>query len=104
MLENAKAVGAHALKVLRGLASPLIKEVRGVGLMIGIELAPDFAARVKLPEGKVPSLWLVERLHEAGLLTIPSGTHALRWLPALNVKRSEIDEATAILSRVLSAL
>jgi acetylornithine/succinyldiaminopimelate/putrescine aminotransferase len=57
-----------------------------------------------LPEGKVPSLFLVERLHEAGLLTIPSGTHALRWLPPLNVRREEIEEAAAILARTLAAL
>ncbi len=104
MLANAKALGAHALTVLRGMASPLIKEVRGLGLMIGIELAPDFAQRAKLPEGKAPSLFVVEKLHDAGLLTIPSGTHAVRWLPALNVSRLEIDEAAAILARVLGSL
>ena len=104
MLANAKALGAHALTVLRAILSPLIAEVRGLGLMLGIELAGDFAQRAKLPEGKSPSLFLVEGLHEAGLLTIPSGTHAVRWLPALNVKRAEIDEAVAILARVLGAL
>ncbi len=104
MLQNASVIGAHALEVLRAIPSPLIKEVRGLGLMIGIELATDFEARAKVPAGKAPSLWLVERLHEAGLLTIPSGTHALRWLPALNVTRAEIDEAAAILARVLGAL
>ncbi len=104
MLANAKALGAHALAVLRGLASPFIKEVRGLGLMIGIELMPDFAQRAKLPEGKAPSLFVVESLHDAGLLTIPSGTHAVRWLPALNVTRAEIDEAAAILARLLGSL
>jgi predicted acetylornithine/succinylornithine family transaminase len=104
MLQNAKTLGAHALTVLRAIASPLITEVRGIGLMLGIELAQDFATRAKLPEGKAPSLFLVEKLHEAGLLTIPSSTHALRWLPALNVKRAEIDEAAAIFGRVLAAL
>ena len=104
MLENAKSVGAHAQAVLRALASPLIKEVRGLGLMLGIELVPDFSERAKLPDGKAPSLFLVEKLHDAGLLTIPSATHALRWLPALNVKRAEIDEAAAILARVLGAV
>ena len=104
MLQNARALGAHALSELRGIASPLVREVRGVGLMLGIELVPDFAARVRLPEGSVPSLWIVERLHEGGLLTIPSGTHALRWLPPLNVRRPQIDEAVSILARVLAAL
>jgi acetylornithine/N-succinyldiaminopimelate aminotransferase len=104
MLANAKALGAHALAVLRAIASPLIADVRGLGLMIGIELAQDFSARVKMPDGKVPSIFLVEKLHDAGLLTIPSGTHAVRWLPALNVKRAEIDEGAAILSRVLGSL
>ena len=104
MLANAKTLGAHALTVLRAIASPLIHEVRGLGLMLGIELAADFAQRAKLSEGKTPALFLVEKLHEAGLLTIPSGTHAVRWLPALNVTRTEIDEAAAILARVLGAL
>ena len=104
MLANATALGAYALTVLRAIPSPLIAEVRGLGLMIGIELAADFAQRAKLSEGKSPALFLVEKLHDAGLLTIPSGTHAIRWLPALNVKREEVNEAAAILARVLGAV
>lgn len=103
MLENARTVGAYALGVLRGIASPLIREVRGVGLMLGIELAPDFATLAGLQTDRAPSLWMVDRLHEAGLLVIPSGTHALRWLPPLNVTRAEIDEAAAILVQTLPA-
>lgn len=103
MLANARTVGAHALKVLQGLGSPLIEQVRGVGLMLGITLVQDFAQRAKLPEGKMPSIYMVEQLHEAGLLVIPSGTHALRWLPPLNVTAAQIDEAAAILARVLAA-
>jgi predicted acetylornithine/succinylornithine family transaminase len=105
MLENARVLGAYAKERIESLQSPLIKEVRGVGLMLGIELVPDFAERVAtLPEGKVPGLFVVERLHDAGLLNVPSGNHAIRWLPPLNVKRSEIDEAVAILSDVLASL
>ena len=47
---------------------------------------------------------MVERLHEAGLLAIPSGTHALRWLPPLNVQRNHIDEAVTILSATLKSI
>lgn len=105
MLANAREVGAHALERLTTLASPLVKEARGVGLMLAFELAPDFATRVAAcPANKAPCLFLVERLHDAGLLTIPSGTHAVRWLPPLNVTRAQIDEAAGILQTVLNSL
>ena len=79
------------------------KRVRGVGLMIGIELVEDFAERARSEE-RAPSLFMVDRLHAAGLLTVPSRTHVLRWLPPLNVRREEIDEALQILSDVLTRL
>lgn len=101
MLANARASGAHAKAVLEALASPLIAEVRGVGLMIAFQLVADFAERVPAAASRAPSLIVVEALHAAGLLTVPSGTHAVRWLPPLNVARAEIDEAAAILGRVL---
>lgn len=104
MLENARIVGAHAKAALEALASPLIREVRGVGLMIAFELVPDFAARVSSAAQRSPSLTVVDALHEAGLLTVPSGAHAVRWLPPLNVTAAEIDEAAAILQGVLRKL
>lgn len=104
MLDNARTVGAYALHVLRATVGPLVAEVRGVGLMLGITLRPDFATAAKLPAGKLPSLFMVEKLHAAGLLVIPSGTHALRWLPPLNVTAAQIDEAAAILAGVLASL
>lgn len=104
MLENARLLGAHAKQALEALRSPLIKEVRGVGLMIGIEFVEDFSSRIKLKDDRVPSLLMVNLLHEARLLTIPSGTHSIRWLPPLNVSRAEIDEAVAILRKVLAGL
>jgi acetylornithine/N-succinyldiaminopimelate aminotransferase len=103
MLENARALGPRAVDAIRAIASPLIKEVRGVGLMIAFELVPDFAQRVATNE-RSPSLYVVDRLHEAGLLTVPSGTHAIRWLPPLNVVAAEIDEAAQILAGVLRKL
>jgi acetylornithine/succinyldiaminopimelate/putrescine aminotransferase len=101
MLDNARIAGVHARTSLDALASPLIAEVRGVGLMLAIELVADFAERVPAAGERPPSLFVVDQLHAAGLLTIPSGTHAIRWLPPLNVSREEIDEAVAILQKVL---
>jgi acetylornithine/succinyldiaminopimelate/putrescine aminotransferase len=104
MLENARSLGAHAIAQVLALRSPLVKEVRGVGLLLGVELVAAFADRVKgCAPGKAPCLFVVEKLHEAGMLTIPSGTHAIRWLPPLNVTRAEIDEAAAIFGRVLAS-
>lgn len=104
LLSNARTLGRHTLEALRALHSPLIKEVRGIGLLLGIELASDFAERCGLTSGQAPAGYLVEQLHTAGLLSIPSGAHTVRWLPPLNVSRSEIDEAVTILSTVLAGL
>jgi len=93
-------VGAYAKAAIEGLHSPLIKEVRGVGLMIAFELVSDFSERIH--DNRVPSLALIARLHEAGLLSIPAGTHNIRWLPPLNVSRSEIDRAVEILRTALA--
>ena len=100
LLTHARELGAYAKAAVEALNSPLIKEVRGVGLMIGIELVEDFAARTG--DNRAPSLTLISRLHDAGMLAIPSGTHAVRWLPPLNVMQSEIDRAVEILHKVLS--
>ena len=50
----------------------------------------------------MPSMALIAKLHEGGLLTIPAGTHSIRWLPALNVSKAEIDRAVEILRAALS--
>ena len=103
MLANARSLGPRAVAAIEAIASPLIRQVRGVGLMIAFELIADFTERVATSD-RFPSLFVVDRLHEAGLLTVPSGTHAIRWLPPLNVNEREIDEAAAILGRVLRDL
>jgi 4-aminobutyrate aminotransferase-like enzyme len=104
MLANAREIGAYALGALRAIDSPLISEVRGVGLMLAVDLVSDFAARAAIPAGRPPSLWIADQFHAAGLLTVPSGALAFRWLPPLNVSRAEIDavQITADLLRKLA--
>ncbi len=104
MLENARVVGGYAKSALEQIASPLIKEVRGVGLMIAFELATDFAERVNVPSGRSNALHAVDELHLAGLLTVPSGADAVRWLPPLNVTAAQIDEAVEITRAVLQRI
>ncbi len=103
LLDNARELGCYVKEALQGINSPLIKEVRGVGLMIGFELVADYAERTgHCADGRSPSLALIARLHERGLLSVPSGTHAIRWLPPLNVTRAEIDRAIEILRQTLA--
>ncbi len=104
MLANAHTLGAYAKSALQALSSPAIQEVRGVGLLLGIQLADDFVQRLSAIDGRYASVYLVDQLHDAGLLTVPSGANAVRWLPPLNVSRGEIDEAVEIFHSVLKRL
>jgi acetylornithine/succinyldiaminopimelate/putrescine aminotransferase len=80
----------------------VIQQVRGLGLMIGIELAariPAFAA-----SEKSPVVQFINRLHEAGALAVPSGTHVIRILPALNWREEEAEEGIGIIESVVAKL
>jgi acetylornithine/N-succinyldiaminopimelate aminotransferase len=80
---------------------PIVTEVRGQGLLLGISLDP---ARILVPEGKTPALVVVNMLMERGLLVPPAGPNTFRLLPPLNVTDAEIDEALVIIHSVLSEL
>ena len=73
MLDNARdARRVRARAALRALGSPLIKEVRGVGLMLAHRTRAGFRrARAACPRAARRAFWS-DRLHEAGLLTVPA--------------------------------
>jgi acetylornithine/N-succinyldiaminopimelate aminotransferase len=100
LLENARKQGDYAKNLLSAL--PGVKEVRGIGLMLGIELGEEFAFLGV--DGKTPSHITVVASMENGLLTVPAGPSVLRWLPPLNVSRAEIDEAVSILAKTLEQI
>ena len=85
---RAAELGAHALERLRGLHSPLIREVRGRGLLIGIELKK----RVQ------PYL---ETLCERGILALPAGPNVLRLLPPLVITQEQLDHAIDVIAGLL---
>ena len=102
---NARAVGGFLKNELVALSEKfpnVIRAARGLGLMLGVELGPDIPALTN--NGQTPSLQFVTRLHDAGLLTIPSGTHVIRLLPPLNLRRGEAEEGLAVLEKVVGAL
>ena len=68
----------------------LIKEVRGRGFMIALSMM--------VPAGK-----FVEGLREEGLITVPAGGESIRLLPPLNASDEEIQEALAIIEKVVAS-
>ncbi len=70
-----------------------LKGSRGLGLLRALELAPGVDART-----------LLESLRDAGVLITLAGGTALRFSPALNIERSEIDEGVEIIDRVLGSI
>jgi acetylornithine aminotransferase/acetylornithine/N-succinyldiaminopimelate aminotransferase len=105
LAQNARDTGAHIKTNLVRLMNQfpnVIKDVRGYGFMIGLEFQNGIPA-LNAAE-KAVSLQMINRFHEAGLLTVPSGTNTIRILPALNLKRNEADEGLGIIEKVVTAL
>ncbi|MGD2179208.1 MAG: aminotransferase class III-fold pyridoxal phosphate-dependent enzyme, partial [Anaerolineae bacterium] len=93
LLENARKQGAYMIEALRDLQaeSPLIGEVRGIGLMIAVEfIKPDTDK-----EPNTEAVWrILNRCLEDGLLTYPCGhwTQTIRLIPPLTVIREQVDQ------------
>src|SRR5260221_4706795 len=90
LANNAREVGdllKTGLEKLKQKHPGVISMVRGLGLMIGLELAPNIPAFTG--EGKTAAVRFTNLLHAAGLLAIPAGTHIIRFLPAFNLRRNE---------------
>lgn len=90
MIENARVQGEYFMSQLRTLRSELIKEVRGRGLMLAIELHPHAGGAYQY----------CERLRDHGLLTKDTQVNTIRLAPPLVVKRPEIDFACEALAAV----
>lgn len=105
LADNARSTGEFLVEGLQQIAKnypQFVRGVRGLGLMLGLELAPEIPSlRV---EGKLQSAIFAMRLQEAGLLVIPAGPNVLRLLPALNLTRGDAEEGLIILERVIAKL
>ena len=97
LLANARERGAQLRAAVEKL--PLVREVRGAGLLLGVEVE-DFTP-LEGEEG-TPALRLTRRLMAAGLLVVPAGEQTIRLLPPLNVSADECTEAIGILRGVLA--
>jgi 4-aminobutyrate aminotransferase len=89
-VENAKIVGAHLLDGLRALQErhPLIGDVRGKGLMIGIEFVRDRQTKERAPAERDA---VVDKTFARGVLVLGAGRNTLRLSPPLVLSKAEAD-------------
>jgi ornithine--oxo-acid transaminase len=92
MIPNAERQGARFLSQLRTLRGSAIRDVRGRGLMIAVELHPEAGGARRY----------CERLREAGLLAKDTHEHTIRIAPPLIITADEVDWACEVFSRALA--
>lgn len=88
--ERAARLGARLMEGFRAIDSPVIREVRGLGLMIGIEL-------------KTQSGPYLGALAEKGVLALPAGGTVMRFLPPLVISEEDIETVIEKVVAVLTA-
>jgi 4-aminobutyrate aminotransferase len=104
LAENAEKVGGHLRKRLEGLAEkhPVIGEVRGMGLMQGIELVKDRETKEPAPQTTAA---VMEAAKDRGLIIGKGGLYgnALRISPPLNITEADADEAADKLDQAFAS-
>jgi adenosylmethionine-8-amino-7-oxononanoate aminotransferase len=105
--ENSAATGAYLFEKLRGIRSPWIGEIRGRGLLIGLEMVAD-GGKTPLPEARM--VQLLRALREAGVLagrnndSVPGYCNVLILSPPLILSREQADSIVAAIQGVLEKL
>lgn len=100
LIENAATIGEYLFGKLKELQHrfELIGEVRGKGLMIGLELVKDRNRKVKAVEERNR---IIQACFEKGLLILGCGENSIRLIPPLIITQKEVDLALSILEEVL---
>ncbi len=91
MIENAEREGARFLSHLKSIRSAAVREVRGRGLMIAVELHPEAGGARRY----------CEELRDAGLLAKDTHENTIRFAPPLVITADEVDWACEVIARVL---
>lgn len=103
LMANAAAVGSHLIDGLRALEDkhPLIGDVRGKGLMVGVELVRDRQTKERATKERDQ---LVDQCFRRGLLVLGAGRNTLRMSPPLILTKEEADTAIGIIDESLRAV
>jgi 4-aminobutyrate aminotransferase len=101
LVDNAARMGAYLMDRLRQWPArfPIVGDVRGLGLMIGIELVRDQASKERVPSGLRDQV--VELAFRRGLLILGAGDNVLRLCPPLIITRDQCDFALDTLEACL---
>ncbi|HBM16116.1 MAG TPA: ornithine--oxo-acid transaminase [Lentisphaeria bacterium] len=92
LLDNAAKLGSYFMENLKKIKSPYIKEIRGKGMLIGVELFVEAGGARKF----------CEALQEEGVLCKETHDHVIRFAPPLVIKKDEIDWALERIDKVLT--
>lgn len=93
LVERSAELGTYALKRLRAANDPMVQEIRGKGLWIGLQLRPEAGGARRY----------CEALQEQGLLCKETHEHTIRLAPPLVIQRDELDWALERIEGVLAA-
>ncbi len=88
LIKNAETLGNYLIEQLRGIESKKIRDIRGLGLMVGIELKEKAGPYVQM-------------LMEKGVIALLAGATVIRLLPPLVISREEIDTVVSVLKEIL---
>jgi acetylornithine/LysW-gamma-L-lysine aminotransferase len=91
LVDRAAELGTWFIERLRQIKSPLIREVRGRGLMVGVELKQKSAP------------YLQALMHQQRVLALPAGMTVMRFLPPLVIDQADLAAAADAVEAVLSA-
>ena len=94
LAERARVLGEHLMTSLRALGHPAIAEVRGKGLLVGVEIDPAFAS----------ARAVCEAMMQHGVLTKDTHHTVVRLAPPLIVTRDQLDATVHALARALRSL
>jgi acetylornithine/succinyldiaminopimelate/putrescine aminotransferase len=94
----------NELKRLAEVYPTVVKNARGLGFMIGLELLEKEKIPAFAPSDKTAAIQFTNRMHAAGVMVVPAGMQILRLLPPLNLKPQEAGEAISKIEEVVKSL
>ena len=100
-MKNAEVVGRHMMERMRSWPArhPMVGDVRGVGLMLGVEIVKDQRGKAKAPEARDMAVQLA---FERGILFLGCGENSIRLSPPLVVTEEQADIALDVLDECIS--